>query len=83
MPSIPALFETAVKECKDCDPLSLIAFIIVSATPQRPKPALRIVEPDWRSATAVSAESNSFFDRSILGALLYARRCLLDRANWL
>ena len=73
-PSMPALFETAVSECNDL-PRARMAFMIVSATPQRPKPALRMVDPDRRSATAVSAESKSFCERSFRGALLYFRVC--------
>lgn len=72
-PEAPALFDTAVSECKDSTPLRCIAPMRVStitqvriaqaasrsedlpAVPQRPNPALRIVDPLWMSATASSA----------------------------
>lgn len=82
--SIPALLDTAVNEFNESVPRLCSAWISVSATPQRPKPALRIVEPDCTSATASSALSNSFdLDRSIVGALsataLMLRICFVNR----
>lgn len=67
--SMPALFDTAVKEFSDCGPRFLIACIKVSATPDNPNPALRMVDPDWRSATASSADLKSFDrERSMTGS---------------
>lgn len=45
----------------------------VSATPQRPKPDERMVEPDWTSATAASASGNSLDPPRLgVGALVSA-----------
>lgn len=54
---VPALLETAVRECRLSGPRLWRALTRVSAVPQRPKPALRRVEPDLMSATASSAEA--------------------------
>ena len=70
---VPALLETAVRECRLSLPLRARAPIRVSAVPQSPKPAERMVEPDLMSATASSAELKTFEPpRFFVGALLGA-----------
>src|SRR4051812_37810729 len=68
-PDAPALLDTAVRLVRE-SPRLWRAVMIVSAVPQRPKPALKIVEPDFKSATASSASWNTFDRcRSITGWL--------------
>ena len=55
-PEEPALLETAVRLLREEMPLSTMAWMSVSAVPQSPKPAERMVLPDWMSATASRAE---------------------------
>ena len=72
-PAAPALFDTAVRLFNESAPRLCIAVMIVSAVPQRPKPALKITDPDLRSATASSASLKSFdLVRSMTGWSSYA-----------
>ncbi|KAI6776593.1 hypothetical protein HG530_000538 [Fusarium avenaceum] len=59
LPSTPALFDTAVSEFRESRPRRFRAPIRVSATPQRPNPELKSVEPLLISATAASASLKS------------------------
>ena len=67
--AVPALFDTAVSECRLSGPRFAKAPMMVSAVPHNPKPALRMVDPDLLSATASSTESKTFrCPRTFVGA---------------